>query len=960
MSDQNPEIKVRLSAEDTGVASAIRQLGQELKNLKKNEQEAAEGAISLSKAFEGVVAIGALLKLEEIGKQAFNAAIDIGKMAEKTGQSTEQLSVFHHVAEEMGVETGVVDKALIKAAKSITEFEQGSGKAAKGFALLNIHQKDFVGLKTDDKIRLVTERLGNMQKGLEKSTAQQLIFSKGTSDFIPVANAVAREGYDKIAESASKLGILFSQQTVNDFRAAKAAMKELHAAGQGLTGQFLAGVLPSVNQVSEGLVGTVTADGKAKEGFKELGEEAGTAIRYIALGWIGLASIIKGVAFTIYDAFDFVWREIRTESETELTAISLASKGHFIEAARAAVYGMRTIGSAAADEANRQKAIFADLDEHLKKDYELFITKKPKDLPPGGNEPPGKVPDDSAGEKARADLREQSESERIAKAETEFLIHQLQSDLDEWKSYEKLREQEEKTAYEESQLTTAQYHERRRADIKAEAERELNILRQQMEAADAEVTRSAESRTENLAKQASLKAQASGVGEHSDEGKKLLAAAAEYGAAAAREQESGLAAASRQYEFLKKTKALQNETQTKLLADEAATNREHEEGYKKVLEFEAEILALQGKRVEQTKAQIDAEVEGRRKELTKEPGGRSPDEINAEIETFRQLKLAAADFAEVESEIGREEKSLQIDTNSYEIARKSIEAQQKAGLLSKAEAEKQINKLIDDRLPKLKQEAAAELNFARLALARAQAQAPQNQNLDQITKLQEQVAAAQNVLGKLNEIGIKTDEVGKRISEELGGEFGKFFNDISFGTESVGRAFAQMEVAVLSSLERIAAQMLVNALTQRAIGEETKLGDAEVAAGNVYAQVSAIPVVGWVLAPVAAAAAFAAVLAFEQGGIIPGYSGQAVPIIGHGGEAVLPEHLSTGLDYAIRTGSFNPPEALSQPIGNSSSTRNYREGDIHLHHNGEDAKTVLERELVPMIQAARRRNQLVP
>jgi hypothetical protein len=46
-------VKVAITAEDQGVSAAIRQLGQELKNLKKNEQEAAEGAISLSKAFEG-------------------------------------------------------------------------------------------------------------------------------------------------------------------------------------------------------------------------------------------------------------------------------------------------------------------------------------------------------------------------------------------------------------------------------------------------------------------------------------------------------------------------------------------------------------------------------------------------------------------------------------------------------------------------------------------------------------------------------------------------------------------------------------------------------------------------------------------------------------------------------------------------------------------------------------------
>src|SRR6516225_3504039 len=179
MADQAPEIKVRLTAEDTGVATAIRQLGQELKNLRTSEQEATEGALSLRKAFEGLAAIGGLLKLEAIGKEAFDSAVNIGKMADKTGISTEALSVFHKVAEDVAVSTESVDKALIKGAKSITEFEQGSQKATKGFELVGIKQKDFAGLKTDEKIKLVAERLGSMQAGFQKAAAMQAIFSKG-------------------------------------------------------------------------------------------------------------------------------------------------------------------------------------------------------------------------------------------------------------------------------------------------------------------------------------------------------------------------------------------------------------------------------------------------------------------------------------------------------------------------------------------------------------------------------------------------------------------------------------------------------------------------------------------------------------------------------------------------------------------------------------------------------------
>src|SRR6266481_5941665 len=212
-----PEIKVKLTAEDTGVSAAIKELTSQLKNLKKQQDETAQSGLSLKKAFEGIAAAGALLKLTEFGKQAFDSAINIGKMADKTGLTTQGLSVFHHVAEEVGVETGAVDKALTKAAKSITEFEQGSTKAAKGFQLLGITQKDFAGLKPDEKIALVTDRVGKMGASFQKATAQQLIFGKGSSDLGLVLNSLGAQGFDKATEATKKLGLLLDQETTDAF-----------------------------------------------------------------------------------------------------------------------------------------------------------------------------------------------------------------------------------------------------------------------------------------------------------------------------------------------------------------------------------------------------------------------------------------------------------------------------------------------------------------------------------------------------------------------------------------------------------------------------------------------------------------------------------------------------------------------------------------------------------------------
>src|SRR5258708_1658190 len=241
-----PEIKVRLTAEDTGVSSAIKELGNQLKNLKKQQDETAISGLSLKKAFEGIAVAAGLLELGRIGKEAFDSAVNIGKMADKTGITTQTLSVFHKVADEVGASTETVDKSLIKAAKSITEFEQGSSKAAKGFQILGITQKDFANLKPDEKLALVTDRVGKMGASFQKATAQQLIFGKGSSDLGLVLNSLGAQGFDKATEATKKLGLLLDQETTDAFRTAQASFKELQGLGQGIATQFEAGLLPAL------------------------------------------------------------------------------------------------------------------------------------------------------------------------------------------------------------------------------------------------------------------------------------------------------------------------------------------------------------------------------------------------------------------------------------------------------------------------------------------------------------------------------------------------------------------------------------------------------------------------------------------------------------------------------------------------------------------------------------------
>ena len=105
-------------------------------------------------------------------------------------------------------------------------------------------------------------------------------------------------------------------------------------------------------------------------------------------------------------------------------------------------------------------------------------------------------------------------------------------------------------------------------------------------------------------------------------------------------------------------------------------------------------------------------------------------------------------------------------------------------------------------------------------------------------------------------------------------------------------------------------------------------------------------------ANLAAAPALAAVAEAEMGGLVAGalvvggtaakgaYLQEDTVLQAHAEEMVPPDYLSTGLDRAIRTGSFASPQALSQPISGSGAARHYHDNSTtNLYHHGDDART---------------------
>ncbi len=128
--------------------------------------------------------------------------------------------------------------------------------------------------------------------------------------------------------------------------------------------------------------------------------------------------------------------------------------------------------------------------------------------------------------------------------------------------------------------------------------------------------------------------------------------------------------------------------------------------------------------------------------------------------------------------------------------------------------------------------------------------------------------------------------------------------------DAVAGLWQSMGKAVEQSIMKMLTTWITSMLEGKALNAEASLSQighsAASAAANAWSATAAIPIIGPVLAPVAAAAAFTGVMAFgagigsaEQGAVLP----QDMMILAHRNEMILPPSLSSGMQSMISGGT---------------------------------------------------------
>lgn len=156
----------------------------------------------------------------------------------------------------------------------------------------------------------------------------------------------------------------------------------------------------------------------------------------------------------------------------------------------------------------------------------------------------------------------------------------------------------------------------------------------------------------------------------------------------------------------------------------------------------------------------------------------------------------------------------------------------------------------------------------------------------------------------MNEITAIKEKAEIDRNQRVLSSFNQFQDTIARGLTQSIMGHQTWSRMVLSIGDEVVSGMMQNAIKSAMMDDFDRERDAAKAARKLFLAGAQLPFpANIVAAPVLAAGAFAAVMAYEQGGIVPGVGrGDIVPAMLTPGEAVLPKSLTEHLTNAARSG----------------------------------------------------------
>ncbi|QDQ26701.1 phage tail tape measure protein [Chitinimonas arctica] len=308
-------INIVLSAEDRTQAAFERVKAQAL-DVRDRVDQIKSAALGVA------TAVGVNLFAGWV-KGSIDAMDALNDLSERTGIAADRLSAYGYAAQLSGTN-------MDSLATGIKDFSKSIVASDPAFKAMGVSLKDNSGQLKSTEVLLeeVADRFAGYQDGASKSALAMQLFGKSGMELIPFLNN-GKAGLAELRAEAERLGLVMSADAVAGAAAFNDQVDRLKAVSSGYAGRLTAELLPTLNSVSDSLMGTASQSGGLR-----------IAIDALAFGVKGLVSIAYGViavfdqigsaisaaAATAMAGVDTLWQASKAASKASLFDFSGAKQ----------------------------------------------------------------------------------------------------------------------------------------------------------------------------------------------------------------------------------------------------------------------------------------------------------------------------------------------------------------------------------------------------------------------------------------------------------------------------------------------------------------------------------------------------------------------------------------------------------------------------------------------------------
>jgi TP901 family phage tail tape measure protein len=232
-----------------------------------------------------------------------NWAGTVDNLGDVLGTSADDSATLAYAIQRVGGNADALTGQMAYLVKGLTGADGGLGKTGEALQSLGISATDANGnLKpAKDLLLEVSNVVGNMPDGLEKTKIMTDLFGKSGKDLSDTLGSLANDGFAQANEKAKEMGLLMGDDAVNSSIEFGKSMEDLKASTQGLAVSFGMALLPAIQPIIDALGKLIQWFTALDPGIKTaivsiLGVVAALAPLLIIIGQvIGAVSTIAGV-----------------------------------------------------------------------------------------------------------------------------------------------------------------------------------------------------------------------------------------------------------------------------------------------------------------------------------------------------------------------------------------------------------------------------------------------------------------------------------------------------------------------------------------------------------------------------------------------------------------------------------------------------------------------------------------